>query len=299
MIDLNVKKNASRMGIALILFMFIGEIFVPALMRSICDAAGWEIPDTPAATLLLGTLPMYLVAIPLTWLFIRKMPRRIPNHRSPAPLWFLILLPITLFIMVTGGIIGNGLVEILQDIFPLTIKNFSVDAVNKAPLWLQLTIAVLIGPFFEELLYRKLLMDRLMVYSSRNAILLSAICFGLFHGSLHQIFYTVGMGIILAGLYQNTGNLLFPWALHALANFIAGILPGLVKGAWANTYYTAYILICCLGLVLLVMHRNMLKPNDEPQDLPRDLTTPAMYSNPGMIAYYSVCVLFTILYIVG
>ncbi len=295
-IPVDAKKNTSRVGFALVIFMITFELFIPVLMQTLAEWLHFSYPDGPTARLLRGTLPIYLVALPIFWASIRKLPKSTPNHRTPDPLWFLILIPITLFFMVVGGIIGEGVSDFIASITSAKVENTSVDAVGRAPIVTQFILAVVIGPFFEELCFRKLLMDRLMAYSSRNAIILSAVTFAFFHTNIHQFFYAFGIGIVLAGLYQNTGNLIFPWALHGIANFFGGVFPYILPGRFSNIYYTLYLFVCALGLVLLIIfYDDTIRPKDEAGDLPRKATTPAMYLNPGMCTFAVLCILFTIL----
>ena len=68
-------------------------------------------------------------------------------------------------------------------------------------------IAVLIAPTAEELLFRKLLTERIVKYGELAAVLASGLFFGLFHGNLNQFSYAFLLGLFLGFIYVKTGKL--------------------------------------------------------------------------------------------
>ena len=67
-------------------------------------------------------------------------------------------------------------------------------------------IVLMLAPIFEEIVFRKLILDRVSKYGEANAILFSAICFGLFHENLSQSLYTFCIGLALGYVYIKTRN---------------------------------------------------------------------------------------------
>ena len=88
---------------------------------------------------------------------------------------------------------------------------------------------VVIAPIGEELLFRKLIIDRTMKYGSVVSILLSAFLFGLMHGNFSQFFYAFALGIVLGYVYFNTGKIYLTIALHAAVNFVGSILTSFLQ----------------------------------------------------------------------
>ena len=85
---------------------------------------------------------------------------------------------------------------------------------------------VLLGPFLEEFIFRKLLIDRTRAFGEKNAILFSAFLFGLFHINPLQFFYAFGIGLILGYIYVRTGKVLYTWMMHAFINFLGCVVMG-------------------------------------------------------------------------
>ena len=55
--------------------------------------------------------------------------------------------------------------------------------------WFTFTFSVVLAPVMEELIFRKVLIDRTIVYGDKAAVVLSGLLFGVFHGNFHQFFY--------------------------------------------------------------------------------------------------------------
>jgi membrane protease YdiL (CAAX protease family) len=98
------------------------------------------------------------------------------------------------------------------------------EMVADTPLYIIILVAVIIGPIVEELIFRKILMDKLGAYGDRVAILVSAIAFGVFHGNLSQMFYATAIGATLAYVYSKTGKLRYPIIIHMVINFLGSVV---------------------------------------------------------------------------
>src|SRR5699024_2978381 len=101
-----------------------------------------------------------------------------------------------------------------------------VDSLAGYPTVLNLLLGCVIAPVSEEYLFRYLLLNRLRPYGDKFAILASALCFGLFHGNLNQLFYAFAVGALFAYVVLQTGCLWQSILLHALINFTSvGLVP--------------------------------------------------------------------------
>ena len=65
---------------------------------------------------------------------------------------------------------------------------------------------VIVGPIFEEWLFRKQLIDHTRKYGEKTAILLSGLAFGLFHMNLFQFFYAFLLGLMFGYVYTRTSS---------------------------------------------------------------------------------------------
>jgi len=118
-------------------------------------------------------------------------------------------------------------------------------------------LALLVAaPIAEELLYRGIIMNRLKgAFSVKAAMLFSSVFFGMMHlpaGGLSLAAGAVGMGAILAFIYEKTGSLCVAVVAHAIANLPDFLLSG--SPVVSNTVRIALaILFLAISLVSLVL----------------------------------------------
>lgn len=175
---------------------------------------------------------------------------------------------------------------------------------------------VICAPIFEELFFRKLIIDRVVSFGEVPAVLLSGFMFGLFHGNLSQFPYAFTIGIFFGVIYVRTGKILYPIILHAMVNFMGsvasvivlkGVSTELMNGmATATTdaellgLFTAenliglvgllvfeliIFIIVIIGIILWILNRKKIAFYTRTMDMPRGTRFKTVVVNPGMIAY--------------
>lgn len=101
-------------------------------------------------------------------------------------------------------------------------------AMDSAPAWLALLLSLALAPVAEELLMRGVLYRELRG-SFRMPVwaagLISAALFALLHGNTVQMAATFLLGLVLALVYEASGNILVPVAGHMLFNLAALVVP--------------------------------------------------------------------------
>ncbi len=152
----------------------------------------------------------------------------------------------------------------------------------------MLMVAVL-APVFEELVFRKLIIDRTRRYGEMTAILYSSLAFGLFHCNLYQIFYAFAIGIVLGYVYVRTGNVLLTIIIHLVVNATSSILAPLAPEVYKYFSYTMLALGTASIIYTLIKRDVCFKPakNEVPS---KDASSIALV-NPGSILFTAVCVL--------
>ena len=190
----------------------------------------------------LSIVPLYTVGIGLMWLILKKIPVS-PHNTDHAvnltatvekpPFRFghwLILLVIAFGCMTAGGLLGNIIMAILSAALDYDYANALNEIIAVSPTWATLIGTCICAPLGEELLFRKLLIDRTRRFGDLPSILISGLLFGLFHGNLFQFFYAAAVGMILAYVYTRTGKYGWCVAMHAVVNFMGGVvLPALTE----------------------------------------------------------------------
>ena len=221
---LEPRRQFSRVGLAV--FSVTAVTYGLQLVLLPLVMAVWpQFQEHPWFTWLASSLPLYLCGFPCAWLILR------PSHKSVTP-----ARPFTLrefggafaagyALLMGGNLLGNLLMNTVASITGNPSDNLVADVVLNTDLPGILIFAVILAPVMEELLFRGLVYDRLAVFGPRWAVVISALLFGLFHGNFYQLFYAVGVGLVLGWLKARTGRLRWGIALHMGINFMGSVIP--------------------------------------------------------------------------
>lgn len=222
------KKHFSRIG-----WLYLATSVLISLLSLVLGSVLWlAVPDllrNMNINMLFGMMPMYLVAFPLLALLMKKFVpgERIERHKMTAGQYVLSAI-ICIGIAYAANIIGMITTGIIGLVTGNEVENEINTIVMALSPWAVLLITVICAPIMEELIFRKLIIDRTVRYGQGVAVVLSGLMFGLFHGNLNQFVYAASIGFFLAYLYVRTGNIKITISLHMLFNFIGGFLPSML-----------------------------------------------------------------------
>ena len=262
-----MRRVFSRIAIGLCIGLLLSQL-VPTVLAAV-------LPDfnIKAHTFLVGSLCTGLCILPLMLLLTRRLPQRKPARSTLSVGGFLALVAISYACMIVGNLVGIGINTLIS---PNSV-NLIGDLASAAGLSVEMVVAfVVLAPVFEELVFRKVLVDRVLPYGEWPAILFSGLTFGLFHGNLTQFFYATLLGMVLAYVYIRWGNILYTIGIHACINFLGGVLPQLVPAA---SYFMLLIVIA--GIVLFFVFKKSIRV--EKNAVPG--VGGAMFGNVGMILF--------------
>lgn len=170
-------------------------------------------------------VPMYLIAFPLFYTIIRKLPKVEKAETKLGAKRFWMLVPLCFSVMYAGNLLGN----LLAIIFGRGMSdNFVQDLVMTTHHPLKYLVLLVVAPVMEELTFRKLLLDRAIPYGERTAVLLSGLLFGLFHQNLYQFFYAFGVGVVLAYVYVRSRRIRYSILMHIMFNVFGGVLAPMI-----------------------------------------------------------------------
>lgn len=129
-----------------------------------------------------------------------------------------------------------------------------------AALPLGLLVNGVVAPLVEELVFRGVMYNRLKKHLRYiPAILVSALCFGVYHQNMVQGSYAFLMGCIFAWLYEKTGRFYVPVIAHVISNVAAYLLTvaGVFSLLQASWWYCIGFL--CIGAGGLLTCRGLKK----------------------------------------
>ena len=86
--------------------------------------------------------------------------------------------------------------------------------------FIRIVTVGILPAIFEELLFRKFLIDRTLRHGEFISCAMSGIMFGLWHGNFQQFFFAFFLGILFAFVYIRTGRIIYTMILHASLNLV-------------------------------------------------------------------------------
>ncbi|MCC7553624.1 MAG: CPBP family intramembrane metalloprotease [Methanobacteriaceae archaeon] len=217
---------------------------------------------------------------------INKLERQYIEKRRLSLLQFIGCIIVAFSLSYIGNIIGVAITSLIGNFLSSPIVNPVSEMVGSVDIWTTFLVIVILAPIFEELFFRKFLIDRTIKYGGWASVVISATLFAFFHGNLNQFFYTFLLGAFFAYVYVKTGNIKYTIALHGLINFSGSIvsmfLISLLESSipvdisnltnaqiMANiSDYTPYIailfisililLVIVLGIILILLNYNKI-----------------------------------------
>lgn len=241
--DKDEKKKAKRivsrtfLGVFFYWLIIQGVAAVIMLVAAVIaekhyGEAGIAFVSSGTFTMLLQ-LVCYGVALPIFFAITKRIPRATTPKKNKLPFGqFMILVLIAWATMIIGSYVSSLVDLILTKMYGLPVNNVVDSMVSDTPLLLITLVAVIVGPIVEELIFRKVMIDRLSVFGDRTAIIISSIAFGLFHGNLSQLFYATLVGLVLGYVYSRTRKIWNSIFIHMIINFLGSVIP--LIGQWAS-----------------------------------------------------------------
>ena len=143
-------------------------------------------------------------------------------------------------------LLGIALATLLNMIIFLIIPSSNQVTI---PTFLAIISSGIIGPIYEEILFRYLLYNRLkQKYSIKKSILITTIIFALIHISPLKIIYAFILGLILNVAYEKYHKIIAPILIHISANTIVIFL---------YEYNTYIFLLSIINLIISIKLNNL------------------------------------------
>ena len=196
----------------------------------------------------------YLLPLPKFIYIMRKTEAKTLEKHKMTVKTFVICISITMFLMWIGNIMGVIITSGIGSLIQHEVANPINDVINNSGLVANLIIITTIAPIFEELIFRKLLIDRTIKYGGTISVLLSGLLFAFFHGNLNQFFYAFLLGGFFAIIYIKTGQIKYTIGLHMIINFIGSVVSLFVSQPLMDLAYGSVISpTSTFGVILYIL----------------------------------------------
>ena len=306
------RREFSRAGWALAVILGGGSALQLGLI-SLLDrfVSGWT--EAPYALWAVTFAPLYLIAFPAGILLLRSVPARAGKRGPVSVRDGAAAVLVSVFFMYAGNILGSLATALLNLLPGVESGNPLTAYAAEESLAVKCLFFVILAPILEEIVFRKMLIDRLRIHGEKLAVLLSGLLFGLFHGNLSQFFYAAALGLVFGYVYLRTSRLWCPVGLHMFINFLGGIVAPWVLGRMDGDgpafdggmglrellfsptgLYALYVILLLAaatgGMVVFFLRRRQLRFAGDEYTLPRGRRLATVAGNSGMAAFL-LCVL--------
>ena len=290
------KKTFTFIGLALICAYAVINalskfVLAPLLLKA--DLAKLVETIGPSLTLLLTDIPNMIFLV-VFWLVIRRIPK---SDWQKETLSFKSMFQI--FVMMYAvGTVFNLVGTYISQAAPAggTEQLDMINAMVTSGIPTGIMMTVVIAPILEELIFRKLMLDRIRNYGEKTAIVFSALCFGLFHGNLTQFLYAFMIGLFLGYVYCKTGKVLYTMIMHALVNLISSsvmmFMPMVSFGAIGTVIVLSLGVVVAalliMGFVQLIIHlrkKDFRLDNSMMTAIPSGEVVKTVYLNPCVLVF--------------
>lgn len=316
------RRDFSRIGASLCLMVVIWYALATVLEGALYAAVGGKGEAPNWVTYVGSGVPLYLIAMPIAVMLMGKSTVIETCKFDMKPGLFFKLLLMCLPMMWAGSVFGSMLSMVLSN---GEATDRVADLAMQTNIW-NVVFLVIVGPVFEEWLFRKQLIDHTRKYGEKTAILLSGLAFGLFHMNLFQFFYAFLLGLMFGYVYTRTSKLRYSTAMHMIINFNGGVLAPWVltrvdldqlekvseaaengnaaaMEQWASqnveglaimlVYFVLYGAVILAGFVLLIRNFKRFEFYTAPEELPRGTRAKTVCGNVGMIMFIMVTCMLT------
>lgn len=249
-------------------------------------------------------IPMYAVGYPLAfWVLGRHGDKRVIAKHRMKPAHFILAFMMSYALLMGGNIIGLAVTAVIGFVKGEPVANNLNELVSGGNLWILAVYVVILAPICEEILFRKLLCDRVVKYGQGMAVAISGITFGLAHGNFNQFFYAFFIGCFFAFIYMKTGNVKYTIGLHMIVNFIGSVVGGLLVREVDLTkptnsdmvIYAVYLLfifgIVIAGAVLFLVNLSRFKLQSGEITIAKGSRFVTVVVNAGMGLYFIAFIL--------
>lgn len=300
---MEARRQFSRLGWAYVLFFLVsmGMQLLIGAAAVVLEGAGFGRLATDTV-MLLSQFSMYGIGFPVFYFLVRRVPAwKMTKPQSVGTMRMILVVVFCFGLTYLGNMLGQLLMTAVGAWRGISVENPVDSLVMEMRPWTVFLSTVLIAPVMEELMFRKLLMDRTVQYGQKVAVIVSGVSFGLFHGNFFQFFYACAIGMVFAYLYSSTGRIRYSIILHMIINFVGGFVSllltrGLAADAvwaliWIGLQTILMIGSMVAAIVLACIYRKRLRWFSGWAARPECGISRAIFLAPGVLGFLAMSVL--------
>ena len=177
--------------------------------------------------LLMNSFNVCVVGTLVLGLTMRQLPTYKIAQRKLRVGQILLLIMMMYGLTLVGSVMGLPVHTVLSS---WTVDNPQSESVDLSGLLLgseiyyRIICVGILPAIFEELLFRKFLIDRTIRHGEFISCAMSGIMFGMWHGNFQQFFFTFFIGVMFAFVYIRTGKIIYTMIMHASMNLVTTVI---------------------------------------------------------------------------
>ena len=287
------KKIMSQVGFALFILSLV-VLGVQTLLDVLARSTVPQIVKTDWYVWALTAISVVGIGFPVYYVLMRGIPDSPKGEVVKLkPSRFIKIFFISYMAMYFTNLLSTVLTVMISYIKGEALTNPVAEAILGGNFFITLLYAAVVAPIVEELIFRKLLLDKVRRFGEIPAILITGIAFGLFHMNLSQFFYAAVLGFIFAYVVLKTNTIKYSILLHMMINFISSVMaPVITKGniVFIGLIVFWIIVAITLGVVFAILSFKKIKL-ERYQPV---MKTSSFFLNPGVILYFLSCFIMII-----
>lgn len=260
------RGTVNRIAISLLLFYVAFSIYsvlmtyvVPLFTDRMSAVAG-----NVTYELIYGTLyaAVFLLPVWVYYLLSRRHPHVLPNTALTLPAHTPLYILAGLALISAAGYLNSMLLDIFDYASFSDQIFFEYDITLNYQMVLMFFTLVVVPAFVEELLFRGVILQNLLLFGKNGAIIASALLFGVMHQNAGQLLYATVAGLLLGYVYVQTRSFWCCVLIHFCNNFVSLIhkilLERLPEDQATLLIFAMELAVFALGVVAavyLILHK--------------------------------------------
>lgn len=293
------RKTLSRVGWGMAVFFAAGQLG-QMLVALVLQLLAPDFAATALALFLITDLGLYGIGLPLAFLVVRRLPRCAPPVRDKGGLALTLrTLVMGYCVMYLTNFLTLALMQLVTWLKGAGVTNPLQTVATAGNPVLNVLMLCVVPAVCEELVFRAGLHRLTAGLGAKVYVVVSAVCFALFHGNLYQIFYAFALGVLLAYLYLRTGKIVLCMAVHFCINLVGTVAAMYLAASTVGaTLLGLFVMVCiAAGLVLLALEKSRGGFSLPPCTLPAHPVRTALFTW-GMGAFVLLTLFVAVLLVV-
>lgn len=293
------RKTLSRVGWGMAVFFAAGQLG-QMLVAFVLQLLAPDFAATALALFLITDLGLYGIGLPLAFLVVRRLPRCAPPVRDKGGLALTLrTLVMGYCVMYLTNFLTLALMQLVTWLKGAGVTNPLQTVATAGNPLLNVLMLCVVPAVCEELVFRAGLHRLTAGLGAKVYVVVSAVCFALFHGNLYQIFYAFALGVLLAYLYLRTGKIVLCMAVHFCINLVGTVAAMYLAASTVGATLLGLFVMGCIaaGLVLLALEKSRGGFSLPPCTLPAHPVRTALFTW-GMGAFVLLTLFVAVLLVV-